>query len=93
LPPAGAPSDGETLFQQRCGICHVFHAAETLGRVGPNLDAVGASAAAVKAQVTNGGGLMPSFGNALNSQQIDAIADFVAKNANPKYGNVAGNPS
>ncbi len=46
--------------------------------MGPNLDKGKPSYAEVVKQVTDGGGVMPSFKDRLSKAQIDSIAKFVA---------------
>lgn len=48
------------------------------GQVGPNLDHLQPSYAQVVAQVTNGGGSMPSFKKTLTVAQIRDVAAYVA---------------
>ncbi|MGH3018018.1 MAG: c-type cytochrome [Gaiellaceae bacterium] len=76
-----------------CGGCHTLAAANTEGKVGPDLDQARPDAARVIAQVTNGGGTMPAFGDRLSEQQIRDVAEFVAESANTTTdaGSVAAN--
>jgi len=81
-PAVKATSPGAAVFQSaRCGTCHTLAAAGTHGSLGPNLDQVRPSAAAVRAQVLNGGGNMPSFRGRLTPAQIREVAGFVAASA------------
>jgi len=78
-PVAAADSGGAQVWSQAgCGSCHTLAAAGASGDVGPNLDQLRPSAAAVIAQVTTGGGGMPSFGHVLSSAQISSIATYVS---------------
>jgi mono/diheme cytochrome c family protein len=61
-----------------CASCHTLAAAGASGTVGPNLDTLKPSYSAVVAQVTHGGGGMPSFGRTLSKAQIDSVAKFVS---------------
>jgi outer membrane protein assembly factor BamB len=83
--PAGGGSAalGKQVFSQNCATCHTLAAANATGNVGPNLDQLHPDAATVKRQVENGGGAMPAFKGRLSEQQIDAVSQYVAKNANP----------
>jgi len=56
-------------------------AAGATGSIGPNLDELKPSVAAVARQVTQGGGPMPSFAGSLSKAQIAAVARFVASSA------------
>jgi outer membrane protein assembly factor BamB len=67
-----------------CATCHTLAAAGSTGTVGPNLDQLKPSDAAVVKQVTNGGGGMPAFGSTLSKTQIQSVALFVSS--------VAGKP-
>jgi len=83
---AEASSGGAQVWAQTgCGSCHTLAAAGASGNVGPNLDQLRPSAAAVAAQVSTGGGGMPPFGHVLSSAQISAVAAYVSS--------VAGNPA
>jgi hypothetical protein len=77
-----ATSPGAAVFATAgCGTCHTLAAAGSHGSLGPNLDQVRPSAAAVAAQVLNGGGNMPSFRGRLTAAQIRDVARFVASSA------------
>jgi cytochrome c6 len=75
-PAAGA--DGKKVFQGNCGSCHTLSAAGTSGQVGPNLDDVSLPAADIEATVRSGRGTMPAFEGRLSSEEIGAVAAFVA---------------
>ena len=77
----GGAANGASLFGQECASCHVLAVAGSTGTVGPNLDDVKPSKAAVAQKVTDGGGGMPAFGGRLSGEQIDAIATYVARSA------------
>ena len=83
-------NNGQTLFTQNCAACHTLAAANATGSVGPNLDQLHPGAATVKRQVENGGGAMPAFKGRLSQQQIDAVSQYVAKNANPNATSQGG---
>jgi mono/diheme cytochrome c family protein len=75
---------GEAIFQANCSSCHKLAAAEaTFGTYGPDLDELKPSEAAVKTQVENGGGIMPSFGESeiLTSAEIEEVSKYVAAEA------------
>jgi cytochrome c6 len=74
----GDPTKGKAVFASSgCGSCHTLAAAHSTGTVGPNLDTLKPDYRAVTAQVTNGGGAMPSFKSKLSSQQIADVAAYV----------------
>ena len=71
------------MFAANCSGCH--GALGRGGNGGPDLSNV-TDRAAVVAQVTNGGGGMPAFGDQLSKQQISDVAAFVTERvagANP----------
>jgi cytochrome c553 len=61
-----------------CGGCHTLAAANSKGTAGPDLDQARPDVARVIAQVTNGGGTMPAFGERLSDREIRDVAAFVA---------------
>ncbi len=79
LPGGAAAASGPQLFASAgCGGCHTLAAAGSTGTVGPNLDQLGPSAAAVANQVTYGGGGMPAFGSTLGAANIATLAAWVS---------------
>jgi outer membrane protein assembly factor BamB len=79
----GAAAAGAKIFGQDCASCHTLAAAHASGTVGPNLDQLHPAADVVARQVRNGGTVMPAFKGRLSDAQIQAVAQYVAKNANP----------
>jgi mono/diheme cytochrome c family protein len=75
---AEAPTDGKSIFAQKCVSCHTLADAEASGVVGPNLDQTKPSKDLVVDRVTNGQGGMPSFKDQLDAAQIEAVSDYVA---------------
>ena len=78
---AAASTDGRTLFLTNCQGCHVLAAANATGTTGPNLDEQKPGLEETRRQVTNGGGGMPAFKGQLSPKQIEAVSQYVAKNA------------
>jgi mono/diheme cytochrome c family protein len=70
--------DAKALFSDNCGSCHTLKAAGTTGIVGPNLDDLKPDAKTVEAAMKSGPGSMPEFGKTLKSDQLRAVAQFVA---------------
>lgn len=70
---------GRRIFGQRCGSCHTLAAANTSGKVGPNLDVLRPPAALVQDAVTNGrqrgNGTMPA--GIVQGSDVQAVAAFV----------------
>jgi mono/diheme cytochrome c family protein len=82
----GTASAGRKIFiEQQCGSCHLMAAANQLdgSGVGPDLDHVTATFAAMVKQITTGGHGMPAFKGALSTLQIEDLANFVWTTSNP----------
>ena len=86
LSPAGAHSQEEPgrkvflqLAQPPCAICHTLKAAGADSTVGPSLDELKPDKAKVLEVVRKGAGVMPPFADKLTPEQIEAVADYVAK--------------
>ena len=75
---ADKPTDGKSIFTANCGSCHTLADAGTTGKVGPNLDDAKPPKELVVQRVTNGRGVMPSFEDSLDEQQIQAVAAYVS---------------
>ena len=75
---AGQASGSAVFASAGCGSCHTLKAAGASGDVGPNLDQLQPSAAAVSGIVRSGGGVMPSFSGKLSDAQIVAVANYVS---------------
>jgi mono/diheme cytochrome c family protein len=79
---ANAAPNGKQIFTSAgCTGCHTLKAAGATGTVGPNLDTLKPSEAAVAHQVTVGGGAMPAFKGQLTAAEITAVAKFVSSSA------------
>ncbi|HYZ18887.1 MAG TPA: cytochrome c [Gaiellaceae bacterium] len=79
---SGVDAAGAKVYDDAgCGDCHTLAAAESKGKVGPNLDQLQPNADRVKRQVTNGGGGMPSFKDKLSAKEIEDVANFVSTSA------------
>jgi mono/diheme cytochrome c family protein len=82
---ASSGTNGAAIFKSSgCAGCHTLAAAGATGTVGPNLDQLKPSMAAVVKQVTNGGGVMPAFKGTLTVAQINAVAKYVSSSAGKK---------
>ncbi|HXF98125.1 MAG TPA: c-type cytochrome [Gaiellaceae bacterium] len=80
-PPPGGEVSGKQVFLANCGACHTLADAGTTGTVGPNLDQARPSKGLALDRVTNGKGQMPSFKGTLSDEQIQAVAEYVARAA------------
>ena len=78
---AAPPSDPKELFTQLCASCHTLADAGTSGTIGPNLDQAKPGLDRAIAQITNGGGGMPAFGDQLTEGQIRAVAEYLVQAA------------
>jgi mono/diheme cytochrome c family protein len=81
--PGGEPAavDGREIFTANCASCHTLADAGTSGTIGPNLDQSRPSKDLAVERVTNGMGAMPPFRDTLSPQQIEAVAEYVARSA------------
>ena len=77
---AGDAVAGKEVFlgESGCSGCHTLADAGSTGTIGPNLDALKPSYDKVVSQVTNGGGVMPPFGDKLTEEQIQDVAAYVS---------------
>jgi sulfite dehydrogenase len=76
---AEKPKGGKDIFQTAgCSGCHTLADAGSTGTVGPNLDDAKPAKELVTDRVTNGQGVMPSFKDTLDPQQIQAVAQYVS---------------
>jgi mono/diheme cytochrome c family protein len=90
-PLSQAQLHGRDLFVQRCGSCHTFDAAGTVGQIGPNLDDIAINEKDVLFAIRTGGGRhgrgtetgptgnMPR--NLVTGQDAQDVAAFVAASA------------
>ena len=84
-PEQGDPEAGQSVFSANCSGCH--GAAGKGGNGGPDLSQQ-TDVSKVIAQVTNGGGGMPAFGDQLDKQQISDVAAYVSE----RIAGGGGNP-
>ena len=90
-PLSAAQQHGQELFVSHCGACHTFHAAGTVGQIGPDLNDIAINEADVlhairtgggqhaKGQETGPSGNMPA--NIVTGKDARDVASFVAANA------------
>jgi mono/diheme cytochrome c family protein len=78
----GDPVAGKKVFTSAgCSGCHTLKDAGATGNIGPNLDDLKPSEAAVQHQVEVGGGAMPAFKGQLSATQIQNVAAYVSSAA------------
>lgn len=71
---AFAKMDGGELFKKKkCGICHKI---EKKG-MGPSVRAMNTDPTILKAAIIDGRKAMPSFDKKLDTEQINALLDFI----------------
>lgn len=76
----GDAKAGEAVWADAgCASCHTLAAADASGTSGPDLDDLQPDFDQVVTQVTNGGGIMPAFGDSLSEQQINDVAAYVVE--------------
>jgi mono/diheme cytochrome c family protein len=77
---SGNATAGKAVFTTNCESCHTLKDAGSNGTIGPDLDSVQPSFAAVQTRVINGGGPMPAFGKQkiLTTKQIDDVSKYVS---------------
>ena len=75
---------GKKIFlgDGNCATCHTFQDANSNGNIGPNLNEIRPDIARVLSAVTNGIGVMPAYEGQLSTEEIKAVANYVAKSTN-----------
>ncbi len=85
---ASAEELGRKVFTERaqppCALCHTLEAAGATGTIGPSLDELRPDRARILEAVRTGVGVMPRFADQLTEQEIEAVADFVARAVTPR---------
>ena len=70
------------LVDGNCVACHILQDANSDGKIGPNLDEVKPDIMRVISAVTNGIGVMPAYEEQLSTEEIKAVATYVAESTN-----------
>ena len=65
--------------QPQCAICHTLADAGASGEIGTNLDDLKPTEDQVRLAVHGGVGVMPAYRETLSEEQIEAVAQYVAK--------------
>ena len=75
---------GKKIFlgDGNCATCHTLQDANSNGNIGPNLNEIRPNIARVLSAVTNGIGVMPAYEGQLSTEEIKAVANYVAKSTN-----------
>ena len=75
---------GKKIFlgDGNCVTCHALQDANSYGNIGPNLDEIKPDIMRVILAVTNGIGVMPAYEGQLSTEEIRAVATYVAVSTN-----------
>ena len=75
---------GKQIFlgDGNCMTCHTLQDAGSHGNIGPNLDEIKPDIMRVISVVTNGVGVMPAYEGQLSTEEIKAVATYVAESTN-----------
>jgi cytochrome c6 len=75
---------GKQIFlgDGNCMTCHALQDAGSHGNIGPNLDEIKPDIMRVILAVTNGVGVMPAYEGQLSTEEIKAVATYVAESTN-----------
>ena len=67
------------VAQPPCALCHTLAAAGAAGTIGPSLDELKPDKPRVLEAVRKGVGVMPPYADKLTPEEIEAVAEYVAK--------------
>ena len=75
---------GKQIFlgDGNCVMCHALQDANSHGNIGPNLNEIKPDIMTVISAVTNGIGVMPAYEGQLSTEEIKAVATYVAVSTN-----------
>ena len=75
---------GKQIFlgDSNCVTCHALQDANSHGNIGPNLNEIKPDIMRVIYAVTNGIGVMPAYEGQLSTEEIKAVATYVAESTN-----------
>ena len=75
---------GKQIFlgDGNCVMCHTLKDANSHGNIGPNLNEIKPDIMTVISAVTNGIGVMPAYEGQLSTEEIKAVATYVAESTN-----------
>ena len=80
----GLFDQGKQIFLEEgnCATCHTLQDANSYGNIGPNLNEIKPDIMRIISAVTNGIGVMPAYEGQLSTEEIIAVATYVAKSTN-----------
>ena len=70
------------LADGNCAACHSLQDANSYGVIGPNLNEIKPDITRIISAVTNGIGVMPAYEGQLSTEEIKAVATYVAQSTN-----------
>ena len=75
---------GKKIFlgDSNCATCHTLQDATSNGNIGPNLNEISPGILRIISAVTNGIGVMPAYEGELSTEEIKAVATYVAESTN-----------
>ena len=75
---------GKQIFLEEgnCATCHTLQDANSYGNIGPNLNEIKPDIMRIISAVTDGIGVMPAYEGQLSTEEIKAVATYVAKSTN-----------
>jgi mono/diheme cytochrome c family protein len=75
---------GKQIFLEEgnCATCHTLQDANSHGNIGPNLNEIKPDIMRIISAVTNGIGVMSAYEGQLSTEEIKAVATYVAKSTN-----------
>ena len=77
-------NQGKKIFlgEGNCATCHTLKDANSNGNIGPNLDEIRPDITRILYAITNGVGVMPAYEGQLTTEEIKAVATYVAESTN-----------
>ncbi|HEB93961.1 MAG TPA: cytochrome c [Gammaproteobacteria bacterium] len=76
---AAEVADTESLFKQKCLLCHAIDKKKS----GPAVNAMSGDAETLRNITTTGKGAMPGYGGKLTVEEIDVLVDYLLANQKP----------
>jgi cytochrome c6 len=70
------------LNKANCATCHTLADAESVGRIGPNLDQIKPKLESVLNAVSMGIGVMPAYEDILTDEEIKSVSYYVFQSTN-----------
>jgi mono/diheme cytochrome c family protein len=80
--PAQDGGEGKRIFREKaqppCALCHTLKAANSTGKIGPDLDELKLDLEKIRKAVRDGVGNMPPYADTLSDAEIEAVSKYVA---------------